>query len=276
MSDDNKKHPEPELTRKKHVPLKEFGLLKVFEFPDGTVISINTKKGEENCRIYHSSGSYHEFTSDGTSVNFSSNNGVTYGKGGMSVTFDNNTDAKAAGHMRISFDHDAHVEFKKNASLVVGGKTSIASLGELKIAAQGNMYLGTAKGKVVINGGKGVEIKGESGRVMMEAAKGAFYIHAKEGDVHLQAGQDIVQVSDQDNVVQAGGNVTEQAGKNVISLAQSDVGIKGGNNVEVKAGNKAGIDAGSMVDVQGHGDVSGTTVSAPSDPPTIPPFSVPG
>lgn len=227
MSDDNKKHPEPELTRKQHVPLKEFGLLKVFEFPDGTVISLNTKKGEENLRVYHSSGSYHEFTSDGTSVNFSSNNGITYGKGGMSVTFDNSSDSKAAGHMRVSFDHDAHVEFKKNASIVIGGKGSIASLGELKVAAQGNMYLGTAKGKVVISGGKGVEIKGEAGRVMIEATKGVCYIHSKEGDVHLQAGADIVQASDGDNVTQAGGNVSEQA--------QGGVSVNAGQNVDIEA-----------------------------------------
>lgn len=235
MSDDNKKHPEPELTRKKHVPLKEYGLMKVFEFPDGTVISINTKKGEENCRIYHSSGSYHEFTSDGTSVNFSSNNGVTYGKGGMSVTFDNNSDSKAAGHMRVSFDHDAHVEFKKNASIVVGGKTSIASLGELKIAAQGNMYLGTAKGKVVINGGKGVEIKGEQGRVMIEAAKGVMYLHSKEGDVHLQAKQDIVQVSEGDNVVQADGKVTEQSKGENVTQTESFVKEDATSTIEMHA-----------------------------------------
>lgn len=222
MSDDNRKHPEPELTRKGHLPLKEFGLLKVVEFPDGTVISINTKKGEENLRVYHSSGSYHEFTSDGSHVNMASNNQINYGKGGVSVTFDNNSDSKAAGHMRIAFDHDAHVEFKKNASMVIGGKADIAALGELKLAAQGNMYLGTAKGKVIISGGKGVEIKGEGGRVMIEATKGVCYIHSKEGDVHLQAGQDIVQVSDQDNLVQAGGKVQEQSkGENITQTEQS-------------------------------------------------------
>lgn len=231
MSDDqNKKHPEPEHTRKKHIPLKEFGLFKTFEWPDGTVITINTKKGEECMRIHHSSGVYHEFTSEGTHVQFNSNNAVTYSKGGMTVTYDNSGDSKAAGHMRVSFDHDSHVEFKKNASIVVGGKTNIASLGDLKVAAKGNLYLGSGQGKVVINGGKGIEMKGENGRVMIEAAKGVLYLHSKEGDVHLEAGQDVVQNSGQDNIVVAQGKVSEQAKGNIEENAQNQIVNKSGGD----------------------------------------------
>lgn len=223
MSEDNKKFPEPELTRKQIVPLKEFGLMKVIEWPDGTIIHINTEKGKENMRIHHSSGTFFEFCSDGTKVNFDSNNSVQYSKGGMTVTYDHSGDQKSAGHMRVNFDHDAHVTFQKNASIVVGAKTSIAGLGELKVAAKGNLYLGSGQGKVVINGGKGVEMKGEKGRVMIEAGAGVLYLHSKQGDVHLQAGQDVVQVSDQDNIVQAGGKVSEQAQGNIEENAQGSI-----------------------------------------------------
>lgn len=223
MSDDNKKLPEPELTRKSHIPLKEYGLLKSFEWPDGTVIHINTKKGEENMRIHHSSGSYFEFCSDGTHINFNSNNQVNYAKGGVSVTVDQSTDTKSAGHMRVNFDTDAHVTFKKNASIVVGSKCDVACLGELKVAAKGNLYLGSGQGKVVINGGKGIEMRGQNGRVMIEASAGVLYLHSKQGDVHLQAGQDVVQASDGDNLVQAGGKVSETAGGSITNSAGGDV-----------------------------------------------------
>jgi hypothetical protein len=243
MSDQNRKHPEPEVTRKKHVPLKEYGLMKVLEWPDGTQIHINTKAGEENMRIFHSSGTYHEFTSEGTHVNFNSNNAVQYSKGGMTVTMDNNSDGKASGHMRVSFDHDAHVEFKKNASIVVGGKTNIASMGDLKIAGKGNVYLGSGEGKVVINGGKGVEIKGEKGRVMIEAAKGVVYLHSKEGDVHLQAKQDVVQVSEGDNIVQADGKVSEISKGNNETKADGNLTEESGGDRTSQSGGKTRFDA---------------------------------
>ena len=141
MSEDNKKLPEPELTRKNIVPLEQYGLLKSMEWPDGTIITLSTEKGKENLRVHHSSGSYFEFTSDGTHVQFNSNNHVEYSKGGVTCTFDNNADGKGAGHMRWNFDHDAHVTFKKNASIVVGSKADIACLGNIKVAAKGNLYL---------------------------------------------------------------------------------------------------------------------------------------
>lgn len=242
MSDDqNRKHPEPELTRRQHIPLKEYGLLKTFEWPDGTVITINTKKGEENMRIHHSSGVYHEFTSEGTHVAFNSNNKVEYSKGGMTVTYDNNGDTKAAGHMRVNFDHDAHVTFQKNASIVVGHKTSVACLGDMKVAAKGNLYLGSGQGKVVINGGKGIEMKGEQGRVMIEAASGVVYLHSKTGDVHLEAAQDVVMNSGQNNTTTAGADVTEQAQNNISENAGSQV-----NNM---AGDKSVYDASNKVQV---------------------------
>lgn len=294
-----KKHPEPEHTRKKHIPLKEYGLMKTWEWPDGTIITLNTKKGEECMRIHHSSGVYHEFTSEGTQVSFQSNNSLQYAKNGMTVTMDASSDTKAAGHMRIAFDHDSHVEFKKNASIVVGGHADIASLGHLKMAAKGNIYLGADKGKIVLNGGKGVEIKGEEGRVMIEAAKGVLYLHSKEGDVHTEAKENIIESSGKSNVTIANENITEQAKQSIGYVADenisqhakgsfyvqadADVEIKGGM-VKMGGGNEVDIQAsdvkiggGGMVEV-----VSGTNLvnppwvsggSPPSEPDDAPEVS---
>src|SRR5438270_7811580 len=120
MADDtNKRFPEGELTAKKMVPVKEVGLLKVMEWPDGTIIHLNTKKGEENMRIYHSSGNYSEYRTDGTVMHFGSNNGISYSKGGVTITYDNNMDTKGMGHSRLSVSTDTHIEVAKNASIVI-------------------------------------------------------------------------------------------------------------------------------------------------------------
>ena len=63
--------------------------------------------------------------------------------------------------------------------------------------------------------------------------------------------------------------------KSFIVQSQGDVGIKAGGNAEIKAASLVGIDAGVEVIVQGHGDVSGTSVSPPKPQPPIPPFQVP-
>lgn len=247
MADENKKHPEPELTAKGVVPLQEYGLLKTFEWPDGTVITINTKQGQENMRIHHSSGVYHEFTSEGTHVQFASNNSISYSKGGMTVTYDNSGDSKGAGHMRVNFDHDAHVTFQKNASIVVGKSTSIAGLGELKVAAKGDLYLGSGQGKVVINGGKGIEMKGEQGRVMIEAGAGVVYLHSATGDVHLEAAQDVVSQSGQDNVVNAQGNGKRTIqGSETVNIQGSMTKQVGGSRSDSVSGSWAATAAASV------------------------------
>lgn len=64
--------------------------------------------------------------------------------------------------------------------------------------------------------------------------------------------------------------------KTFTVVASNDVGIKGSNNVEIKAGSKLGLDGDSAVIVQGKGDVSDGSVSAPNDQPPIDPFKVPG
>lgn len=185
---DNKKFPEPELTAKKMVPTKEFGLLKVAEWPDGTVIHLNTKKGEENLRIYHSSGSLSEFRSDGTHVSFTSNNGITYSKGGITVSYDHSGDSKAAGHARISLGHDAHIEVAKNANIVVNGRADVHSTGHLKLSAA-DLQLSTSEGSLVFASARDIEFKADS-RVLMHS-KAVTQI-TSDADVHIESGEDTV------------------------------------------------------------------------------------
>lgn len=222
MSEDNKRHPEPELTGKKIIPTKEYGLLKSIELPDGTVISINLKKGEENMRVYHSSGSYHEFRTDGTHIHFSSNNIVQYQKGGATITWDNNHDVKGDGHARISINHDAHIEVAKNASIAVNGRGDVHSTGHIKLSAA-DIQLSTTEGSLVFAAERDIEFLAKGGRVLMHS-KNATQITTDDGDIHLESGADIIENAPKGNIAEtAQGNISENAQGDILPTAQGKI-----------------------------------------------------
>jgi hypothetical protein len=228
LSDTEKiRHPEPQLTRDKHIPVKEYGLLKVWEWPDGTVIHLNTKKGEETMRIYHSSGSYEEYTGEGNRVSFGSNNHLQYTKGGVTVTFDNSVDQKGSGHTRLSIDHDSHIEVKKNASIAVAGTADVVSIGAVKVAAT-DIYIGSTKGSIVLNAARDIEMKAGS-RIFGDA--GASIQLTAKGDIHSESEADIVNVSGGDTKTTAQGNISENATGDIKNDAKGDIGITAGKAV---------------------------------------------
>lgn len=237
MSKEKVRWPEPEITRNKHIPTKEYGLLKVFEWPDGTVIHINTRKGEENLRVHHASGSYDEYTSNGVRLNMSSNNSVSYSKGGVTLTYDGNSDTKGPGHARLSLDHDAHIEVKKSASIAVAGTAEVVSVGHVKVAAT-DLYLGTTKGSIVLNSARDIEIKA-AGRVLAHADQ-AVQITSKSGDVHVEAGDDTIVKSKGKTEITAGSNVKLEAkGEKNEILSGKDVVTYGKTSTKVQKGGAA-------------------------------------
>lgn len=221
--DVNKRFPEGELTAKKMVPTEEFGLLKVWNWPDGTIVHLNTKKGEENMRIYHASGTYSEFRTDGTVVNFTSNNNISYQKGGVTITYDHNSDTKGMGQARVSVSHDTHIEVAKNASIVLNGQADVHSTGHLKISAAGDLSLSTGSGSVVIAAERDIEMKSKGGRVLIHAEGGAVQITSKDGDVHTECGGDIVNVAQGDMKSTIQGNITQNAQGDITEKAQGNI-----------------------------------------------------
>lgn len=240
MADTEKiRHPEPQITREKNIPTKEYGLLKVWEWPDGTVVHINTEKGKESMRVYHSSGTYDEYTGKGNRIHFSSNNELRYQKGGVTVTFDNNMDTKGSGHSRLSIDHDTHIEVKKNASIAVAGTADIVSVGHVKVAAT-DIYLGATKGSIVLNAARDIEIKAGS-RVMVDS--GAATQITANGDIHIE--------TQQDAVIKAQQNISNKAQSNFTVDAQSDVGINAKGKLSAKSGSDAFVEASSGLNLKG-------------------------
>lgn len=259
MSDTNKRFPEGELTAKKIVPTEEYGLLKVFEWPDGTIIHLNTERGKENMRIYHSSGSYSEFRSDGTNVQFTSNNAVSYQKGGVTITYDHNSDTKGMGHARISVSHDTHIEVAKNASIVMNGQCDLHSTGHLKVSAAGDLSLSTGSGSVVIAAERDIEMKAKGGRVLIHGEGGAVQITSKDGDVHIEAGADVVSVAKSDIKSEAKGNVSTKA-KGTITETGKSVKIEAsGGDTSIEASGSVKTQGGGGTKIQGGGSSAPAT-----------------
>jgi len=116
-------------------------------------------------------------------------------------------------------------------------------------------------------GGTGQQIYLKNdGSIMWTDGNGATITFDGAGNATLVCNSFAVKAS-KDIHFTAGGNFTVVAGK--------DAGISAGGNAEFAAGNILGVDAGSLVAAQGGGSVSDDSVSPPSAPPAIPPFSVP-
>ena len=263
-ADDKIRHPEPELTQKKIVPTDKYGLLKVWEWPDGTVLHLNTEKGKENMRIYHSSGSYSEYRSDGTHVTFTSNNGVTYSKGGVTFSYDNNADTKVAGHMRISVGHDAHIEVAKNASIMAGGSADVHSTGHIKLSAA-DLSLSTTEGSIVFAAARDIELKADKGRVLIHASQ-AIQLTTEQGDIHAEAAGDLIAIAN-------GADIRLNATGKIISSSDGDNEIRPKGKLKVKADGKILIDAKAFKVGTSEGnwlksDSEGTTIESGTTPPT--------
>lgn len=229
-SDENRRFPEPELSAKKMVPPKEYGLLKAWTWPDGTVISLNTRKGEENLRVHHSSGSYTEIRTNGTVVNFSSNNVLSYQKGGMTLTYDNNADVKGMGHARLSISHDAHIEVAKNASIMVNGMADVHGTGHVKLSAA-DISLSTTEGSICLAAERDVEIKAKSGRILAHS-QNALQLTTGAGDVHVESGGDVVVVANGKDVkVSAAGSIIESAASDILETAGGKIKEKASGTI---------------------------------------------
>ena len=261
MSEKDKiRHPEVDL--KKHLPIKEYGLLQVWEWPDGTTVYMNLEKGKETLRMAHSSGWYKEVTGAGSTVEASPNNHVTYSKGGVTVTFDNNSDTKSDGHVRMSVNHDTHIEVKKNASIAVAGHADVVGVGHVKVAAT-DIYLGSTEGSIVLNAARDIEMKATGGRILAQA-KNVVQITSESADIHMEAPENIVMNSGKSNITLANKNVTEKAQGSIGNKADGNVSYKGRSfygqgesEMHLKSG-KVKLGGGDLVEA-----VSGANLATP-------------
>jgi hypothetical protein len=123
--------------------------IQVWESESGHIKVISDTKGATYIFQAHQSGSYSLITHDGKTINFSVGDMQNYGKGGISMTVDENMDVKVHGHNRLVVGGGSYVEVAGHAGIAVGGDVALVSKGNLN-AHVDNIYIG-AKGNMNFN-----------------------------------------------------------------------------------------------------------------------------
>jgi len=153
--------------KKLHDPKKDmedgrYPDIKCVETESGHVSVWCDTKGATYILHAHQSGTYNMITHDGKQVNFTSGDLQQYGKGGASITVDENQDMKIHGHQRVVVGGGSYVEVAGHAGIGVAGDTTLFSKGNMN-AHVDNFYVG-AKGnfKMHVDGNWDVKVKGDT------------------------------------------------------------------------------------------------------------------
>jgi len=153
--------------------LKEakYPLTKVVETESGHISVWSDTTGATYVMHAHQSGSYSLMTHDGKTINFSVGDNQTYGKGGVSVTVDENNDMKIHGHNRVVVGGGSYVEVAGHAGIAVAGDTTLVSKGNFRTHCN-EVYIG-AKGNLNFNVGGDMKVK-VSGQTNLESGGDTF------------------------------------------------------------------------------------------------------
>ena len=207
---------------------------KIEQHPDGTIRRHITVDGQEVKQEFHSSGSFKEWRSDGSTHTFDAKNGHTYSKGGTTTSIDNHGDVKMAGHSRISIDTDGHVEFNKNASIAVNGMAEIAApKGHIKMSAS-EIAMSSTQGSISMSAARDFEMKtgssdgGKPGGRMAIATQGVLTMQTSKGDIHMDSGGQTDWKTASDHSHSVGGNYSQSTSGDSSRTAGGNHMVKGG------------------------------------------------
>lgn len=219
---------------------------KITQSPDGTIHRQITVDGKEVKQEFHSSGSFKEWRSDGSTHTFDAKNGHTYSKGGATTSVDNHGDVKMAGHSRISIDTDGHVEFNKNASIAVNGMAEIAApKGHIKMSAS-EINMSSTQGSISMSAARDFEMKTTKGRFAI-ATQGVHTTQTGSGDHHISAGGKMDWTSGSDAKFTVGGDYIKSAKGNASRTVGGSATYSAGSTSTVKAGSELKHEAGQQV-----------------------------
>jgi hypothetical protein len=219
---------------------------KITQGPDGTVHRVCTVDGKEVKQEFHSSGSFKEWRSDGSTHTFDAKNGHTYSKGGATTSVDNHGDVKMSGHSRISIDTDGHVEFNKNASIAVNGVCDIACpKGHIKMSAS-EINMSSTQGSISMAAARDFEMKTTKGRFAI-ATQGVHTTQTGSGDHHISAGGKMDWTSGSDAKFMVGGDYIKEAKGNATRTVGGSATYQAGSSSTVKAGSTLQHVAGEKV-----------------------------
>lgn len=138
----------------------KYPLRQVHEHIGGHRTVMDSTPGNRIVETAHGSGTFQQWSEDGTEIKVVVGNAHHHLKEGYTLTVDQNGDIKIEGHARVSVGGGCHVE--------VRGDVSIVSTGNITTYASGNYNIVAGK-KVNILGRGGVNISTDSS-INMKAA----------------------------------------------------------------------------------------------------------
>lgn len=157
----------------------KYPLRNVQEYPGGHRITYDSTPGYRIMERYHGSGTFEQWSEDGTETKIVVGNVQQHVKEGYTLTIDQNGDIRINGHARVSVSGGVHVEIKGDSTLYcggdwthyVGGNYNLVVTGNLNLSSGGDHNVATAKNRNAkikgndsnkVNGFKTTEIDGRS------------------------------------------------------------------------------------------------------------------
>jgi len=133
----------------------------------------------------HQSGSYTLTKHDGTTSSVSVGDIENYGKGGVTMTVDENNDVKVHGHSRMVMGGGSYVEIAGDGAIGVAGDTTVFSKGNMN-AHVDNLYFGCkGNAKFNVEGDMLMDVKGS-----MKSTVGQDQTNDVSGDQKHDVGGD--------------------------------------------------------------------------------------
>lgn len=139
----------------------KYPMRNVQEYVGGHRITVDSTPGYRIMERFHGSGTFEQWSEDGTETKVVVGNVQQHMKEGYSLTIDQNGDIRIEGHARVSIGGGAHVEIKGDATIYcqgdwtqyVNGNYNLTVTGHLSMSSSGNHNVAT-------EGNRNVDIAG--------------------------------------------------------------------------------------------------------------------
>lgn len=115
------------------------------EYPGGHKLTFDSTPESRIVEIAHGSGTFQQWSEDGTEIKIVVGNAHHHMKEGYTMTINENGDIFINGHARVSVGGGAHIEIRGDASLVVTGDMTQFVAGNYNLAVGGNYNVSTGK-----------------------------------------------------------------------------------------------------------------------------------
>lgn len=124
---------------------------KVEDHIGGHSFIVDSTPGHRVIERRHGSGTFEQWSEDGTQIKVIVGNAHDHMKEGYVLTIDHNGDILIKGHARVSVEGGAHIEVKGDVDLITTGNMTQLVSGDYNLHVGGNWYttVGKDEGKTV-------------------------------------------------------------------------------------------------------------------------------